>query len=500
MAFSTLNEIISSYEILVTPTINYSPCTDDWQAAKTHLLFSPTLEDLAANPFMRLYHTDPENHKPMTNDTRPSIYLQYRCPACFGGTQYPKDGQHGMQDYAFGTPCNLFLSTSETSAMSKYYTETKAVESLQIRITLPMFEKGEWRFIAIKITKEFSDKGLIVLACQHDCVLWFINMGPNEMEQPSVATVAPIVCHVSNLPRPFFTHMVINGCANCRTTHTKILSSVALMVKDVLSRLFVINTKQAYINGQNLCKLASHQKWHFDDTVAKLNEAEGALDRLGIPIDEIQTAWAEQLSTQQAEPPHNGFESQLAKKEYNLLLHDHKARVHEAKVDKKRQPAVIRCLDQLNKEIECMLDAWDDAPRGAIRPEKLDRKGLFSLNVDGAIWKGLHILEAGLGDNRGATNEYEAIHEAGTDSPFTFTFYTNCTDLNNLGECGIIALLSDYPTTSNYDLIMPFRQRRIGNTCNVTVSMPLLHPFPKGLTPKNGLSEHEDCIQTSEYS
>ncbi|KAF9506311.1 hypothetical protein BS47DRAFT_1305406 [Hydnum rufescens UP504] len=47
-----------------------------------------------------------------------------------------------------------------------------------------------------------------------------------------------------------------------------------------------------------------------------------------------------------------------------------------------------------------MLDAWDDAPRGTIRPEKLDRKGLFSLDVDGAIWKGLHILEAGLGDNR----------------------------------------------------------------------------------------------------
>lgn len=47
-----------------------------------------------------------------------------------------------------------------------------------------------------------------------------------------------------------------------------------------------------------------------------------------------------------------------------------------------------------------MLDAWDEAPPGAIRPEILDRKGLFSLDVDSAIWKGLRILEVGLGDNR----------------------------------------------------------------------------------------------------
>jgi hypothetical protein len=44
-----------------------------------------------------------------------------------------------------------------------------------------------------------------------------------------------------------------------------------------------------------------------------------------------------------------------------------------------------------------MLDSWDDAPQGAIRPETLDKKGLFSLDVDGAIWKGLRLLEAGLG-------------------------------------------------------------------------------------------------------
>lgn len=72
-------------------------------------------------------------------------------------------------------------------------------------------------------------------------------------------------------------------------------------------RLFVINTKQAYIDKQNLHKLGSQQKRRFDDATAKLEEAEAALDRLQIPFDEIKEAWAEQLSTQQAEPPRAFF-------------------------------------------------------------------------------------------------------------------------------------------------------------------------------------------------
>ncbi|KAF9507817.1 hypothetical protein BS47DRAFT_1303530 [Hydnum rufescens UP504] len=46
-----------------------------------------------------------------------------------------------------------------------------------------------------------------------------------------------------------------------------------------------------------------------------------------------------------------------------------------------------------------MLDNWDNAPQGVIPPKTLDQKGLFSLDLDGVIWKGLHVLEAGLRDN-----------------------------------------------------------------------------------------------------
>ncbi|KAF9509110.1 hypothetical protein BS47DRAFT_1301923, partial [Hydnum rufescens UP504] len=31
----------------------------------------------------------------------------------------------------------------------------------------------------IRVSKEHADKGLIVLVCRHDHVIWFINMGPN---------------------------------------------------------------------------------------------------------------------------------------------------------------------------------------------------------------------------------------------------------------------------------------------------------------------------------
>ncbi|KAF9505419.1 hypothetical protein BS47DRAFT_1434229 [Hydnum rufescens UP504] len=207
----------------------------------------------------------------------------------------------------------------------------------------------------IKITKEFSDKGLIVLVCRHDCVLWFINMGPNGekryfmlammqrllRELPESFTIGffydvictlhremewwqllphcllrlkfatPIfhlyghqwLCQLSYHPykNPEFSCTDGEGCER----EWNLLNGVipTCHISGFYRRLFVINTKQAYIDGQNLRKLASHQKWCFDDTVAKLDEAEGALDRLGIPIDKIQTAWAKQLSTQQAEPP-----------------------------------------------------------------------------------------------------------------------------------------------------------------------------------------------------
>jgi hypothetical protein len=46
-----------------------------------------------------------------------------------------------------------------------------------------------------------------------------------------------------------------------------------------------------------------------------------------------------------------------------------------------------------------MLDNWVDAPQGAIHPEKLEKKGLFSLDVNGMIWKGLKLLGEGLGND-----------------------------------------------------------------------------------------------------
>ena len=46
-----------------------------------------------------------------------------------------------------------------------------------------------------------------------------------------------------------------------------------------------------------------------------------------------------------------------------------------------------------------MLDNWDDAPQGAIPPKMLNQRGLFSLDINGVIWKGLCMLEAGLGND-----------------------------------------------------------------------------------------------------
>jgi hypothetical protein len=65
----------------------------------------------------------------------------------------------------------------------------------------------------------------------------------------------------------------------------------------------VINTKQTYIDQENLRNLGKWHKRRFDDATAKLDAAESALERLQIPLDEIKVAWAEQLSTQLTELP-----------------------------------------------------------------------------------------------------------------------------------------------------------------------------------------------------
>ncbi|KAF9504054.1 hypothetical protein BS47DRAFT_1308825, partial [Hydnum rufescens UP504] len=407
----------------------------------------------------------------------------------------------------------------------------------------------------IRVSKEHADKGLIVLVCRHDHVIWFINMGPNgekwyfmlmmiqkllgelpesftvgffydiicamhrEMERwqllpqclPHLKFSTPMFhsyghqwpCQLSYHPykNPEFGHTDGEGCEREWNLLNGIIPIHTKMLGLQFHRcLFVINNKQAHVDEQNHINLASRLKRHFDDATAKLEEAECTLEKLMIPVDDIKAAWAEQLSTQQAEPPclfisfvlttftDNGslgpekdaaaalhdpsslychellnqlnqlrtslekIELQLAKKESDLLLHskmtradldkikssqwydalihtrahyhrlvsalvghkftitqciedyrshtlDHKAHLHEAKADKKQQPAIMRCLEQLNKQIQRMLDNWDDAPPGAIPPETLDWKGLFSLDINGVIWKGLHVLKAGLGDD-----------------------------------------------------------------------------------------------------
>ena len=80
--------------------------------------------------------------------------------------------------------------------MDKYYTETKAAAKLAagknspnvrekgMAVTNNIIDRCEDSYLAakdyrIRTSKEDSDKGLIVMVCRHDNVIWFINMGPN---------------------------------------------------------------------------------------------------------------------------------------------------------------------------------------------------------------------------------------------------------------------------------------------------------------------------------
>ncbi|KAF9508480.1 hypothetical protein BS47DRAFT_1365949 [Hydnum rufescens UP504] len=321
-------------------------------------------------------------------------------------------------------------------------------------------------------------------------------------------------------------------------------------------RLFVINTKQVYIDGQNLCKLASHQKWRFDNVVAKLDEAEGALDRLAIPINKIQTAWAKQLSTQQAEPPHvlNLFlqinlltsGNLVPKKDAGMKTIKSILNLLQTCTTLRRQitltssqqasillhdpssPDCIKLLDRLD-QLQLSLEQVESqlAKKNTIcyfmitKPKFMRRKQTKSDNLlsyaastnsikksNVAIityldWKGCHaelnIIKREVANMHvWYAEEHDAIqtaiHEAGTDSALCFHLLHKFTDLNNLRELWDHSL-SRLPYPSNLRSIMPFALNSVH--ADVTRVHTLSTPFPEGLTHELD-SDGEDCIEQRE--
>ncbi|KAF9507818.1 hypothetical protein BS47DRAFT_1262703, partial [Hydnum rufescens UP504] len=110
-------------------------------------------------------------------------------------------------------------------------------------------------------------------------------------------------CQLSYHPykNPEFGHTDGEGCKREWNLLNRIIPTCC--ISGFHCHLFVINNKQAHIDEQNCLNLGSHLKCRFDDAMAKLEEAECALEKLMIPVDNIKAVWAKQLSTQQAEPP-----------------------------------------------------------------------------------------------------------------------------------------------------------------------------------------------------
>ncbi|KAF9507379.1 hypothetical protein BS47DRAFT_1398721 [Hydnum rufescens UP504] len=130
-------------------------------------------------------------------------------------------------------------------------------------------------------------------------------------------------------------------------------------------------------------------------------------------------------------------------------------------------------------------------------------KGIVLSRVEGAIWKGLHILEAGLGDNhwKGCHAESDIIkrevanmHVWYAEEHDAIQMAIHEADLNNLGELWDHSL-SQLPYPSNLRSIMPFRSNSVH--ADVTHVHALSTPFPEGLTHKLD-SDGEDCIEQCE--
>ncbi|KAF9510706.1 hypothetical protein BS47DRAFT_1364382 [Hydnum rufescens UP504] len=345
--------------------------------------------------------SDLEDHKPTVNNTRPSIYLQYHCPACFGGVKYPKDGRpcifvasdgcttqwqqqdrYDRQDYPLGLPIpqDLFVPTSETSAMSEYYTETKAAAKFASDKRPPTFDYH------IRVSKEHVDKGLIVLYFMLTMIQKLLGELPesfmvgffydiicvmhHEMEHwqllpqclPHLKFATPVFhsyghqwpCQLSYHPykNPEF------GCTDGpeKDAGVKAIEAVLNILKTQTSL-----QQQIMTTSNRQAAVALH-----DPSSPLCNEFLNQLDQLQTSLEKV--------------------ELQLVKKESDLLLH---GKMMRGDLDKIKSSQCLSTLPPagISLEIQCMLANWDDAPQGTIPPKTLDRKGLFSLDVDGVIWK-----------------------------------------------------------------------------------------------------------------
>lgn len=102
--------------------------------------------------------------------------------------------------------------------MSRYYVETKAaaksatakhppnVRERGMAVINDVVDRCEDSYLAakdyrIRVSKDYSDKGLIVLVCRHDNVIWFINMGPNGEKRYFMLTMIQKL--LAELPESF---------------------------------------------------------------------------------------------------------------------------------------------------------------------------------------------------------------------------------------------------------------------------------------------------------
>ncbi|KAG6914035.1 hypothetical protein DXG01_002839 [Tephrocybe rancida] len=85
------------------------------------------------------------------------------------------------------------------------------------------------------------------------------------------------------------------------------------------------------------------------------------------------------------------FEMEHLECSFHKQVNDHKVDAHTASSIKQREPAITKVACSFNVLCDTMEDLFNKgkAPPGTICPKKLEIKGIFTLNVDDAIWEDL---------------------------------------------------------------------------------------------------------------
>ncbi|KAJ3475061.1 hypothetical protein NLI96_g12083 [Meripilus lineatus] len=250
---------------------------------------------------------------------RPSLYLQRRCPLCFGGlgghtpgpdpdaiiccdanfTQKCRKGQIEDDTWPWSHPDTVFITEDKIKEMEKYVEERRAgprraanqdtsADSCEDGMLVPnsVLDGCQESFKAADEKREkastqfFRDTGLMAMLCRHDRVLFLANMTSAGEKQH----------YVLALIKELFSHLPPD-------------ITIADLFCQHHQRLLVLDEQVKYLDNKSLDSLAAWLLRRWTHCLELKREADNGLNEIDFAVDVLRREWNAQVVAQTKPAP-----------------------------------------------------------------------------------------------------------------------------------------------------------------------------------------------------